>query len=117
MSAKAIRVGDEIRRPFAAAGAIHRFGHLGDDDVDVISIKRTSRHSIAGSSFGQIFFAGRALYLRAHRHAVVFYDVDTRQLPQSGEVERFVEGALVDRAVAKEGESNAAGLFVPRGER
>src|SRR5207248_2824894 len=57
-----------------------------------------------------------ALDLGAHRHVVVFADEDGGELPEAGDVEGFVEGALIDGTVSEEGEADAAGLFVPAGE-
>src|SRR5689334_20347415 len=116
MPAEAIGVGDEIARPFAATSAIDGFSQLLDHGIQIVPINVASRHVVAGSAFGEIFFSRRSGYLRAHRHPVVFYDVDARELHEAREVERFVESALIQRAVAEEREAHPAGFFVPRGE-
>ena len=52
----------------------------------------------------------------AHRHHVVFDDVDDGQLPEAGHVEGFVEGALVHGAVAEEADADLVALAVLDGE-
>src|SRR5439155_18447614 len=47
----------------------------------------------------------------------VFADVDRRQLPDRGEVQRFVERALVDSAVAEERDRDLVRPELLRGER
>jgi hypothetical protein len=92
--------------------AIDRLAEFVDHNVDVVAVDVPVRHRIAAGALGQVFFGAGALDLRAHRHAVVFHDVDDWDLIEACEVQRFVECALINRSVAHEAEGDAAGVFV-----
>ena len=71
---------------------------------------------LSAASLGQVGLGAVPLDLRAHCHQVVFDDEDARQLVEAGQVQRLVECALVDGAVAEERERYAAGFLVPATE-
>src|SRR5207253_6420675 len=86
-------------------------------DVQIIAINVPIRHVVSAAPLGQIFLGTGPLDLGAHRDHVVLDDKNGRQLPQAGEVQGFVEGALIDGAVAEERDADAASAPVPAGER
>src|SRR6478609_5521360 len=94
-------------------GAIDGNLRLGSNLVEVFAVKDIPSHVVAFGSFGQGFLEGRGTLLAgSHRVSVVFDDVDNRKLKKCRQVERFVEGALIDGSVPKITKAAAAQTLV-----
>ena len=95
--------GTAVRRGRASTTSLHRRG--GRDDV--VAVDRDVVDAVAG---GALLERRRVLGRRGRELgvAVVLAEEDHRQLPDRGEVDRFVERAVRDRAVAEERDRDAA---------
>ena len=98
------------RGPVAASGAVDRLGGRLVNGQDVVAVDVDSRHSVAGAAAGHAGVAGRVGKGHLGRELVVLAHEQHRQLPDAGQVEPFVEGAVVDGAVAEEGDGHLLGL-------
>ena len=58
----------------------------------------------------------RSFHGRAHGKEIVFANEDDRQLVKRGEIERFMKGALIDRAVAEKTKRDAIFVSIFAGE-
>ena len=77
---------------------------------DVVAVDVDSGHAITGAAAGHAGIAGRVGERHFGRELVVLADEQHRQLPDAGHVKPFVEGAVVDGAVAEEGDGHLIGL-------
>jgi len=59
----------------------------------------------------------RSFHRRAHGEEIVFTNQDDRQFVERDQIQRFVEGTLIDRAVAEEAKCDAIFLAIFRSER
>src|SRR5262245_41825183 len=59
---------------------------------------------------------GRSFYGRTHREEVIFTNENNRQFIKSREIQRFVEGALVNRSVAEEAKRDTIFATILDGE-
>src|SRR5688500_12966883 len=72
------------------------------DHVDVFADKLVPGHAVSFSTLGEAACVGGGAFLAgAHGVAIVFDDVDHREIPKGGQVEGFVEATLIDGAIAK----------------
>ena len=94
---------DRARRATASTTVAHR----GRGRDDVVAVDRDVVDAVAG---GALLERRRVLGRRGRELgvAVVLAEEDHRQLPHRGEVDRFVERAVRDRAVAEERDRDAA---------
>ena len=74
-------------------------------------------HPVAGGAYRDVLDGERALHREALRVLVVLAHVDHRKLPDRGQVERLVEGALIGRAVAEERDRELVRAELLCGER
>ncbi len=114
---RAIGLDLEQGRPLAATGSLRRLAHRAPDGEHVVAI-----HRDAGDAIGRC--AGRHLGVQGHRAQrrgggvkVVLADQDDGCALEAGEVARLVEGAMIDGAVAEEGDRDAIGAAIARAER
>ena len=92
---------EQCRNAFLAC-ALDRIGG-GDANGDhVLSVHDVARHVIRRAALVNVVDGGRTLDGGAHAVAVVLDDEQAWQLPERRHVERFVEGAVVDRCLAHE---------------
>ena len=96
--------------PSPLAGAVDRLGGCLVNGQDVVAVDVDSGHSVAGAAAGHARVAGRVRKGHFGRELVVLAHEQHRQLPDAGHVEPFVEGAVVDGAVAEEGDGHLIGL-------
>src|ERR1700716_904842 len=84
-----------------AAGSFHRDGCSGTNLVNVFAAEDIPRHTIRLGALGQgILESRRALLAGTHRVTVVLDDVDYRKLEECSQVQRFMEGTLINSAVS-----------------
>ena len=112
-------VGDHVqqRRSVAVAGPLDRFGRGGGHSGHVVAVHRRPLHAIGDSPHGQVVdrcgsAAGCELGV-----LVVLAHVHHTQLLHRREVERLMEGALVDPAVAEEAHRRLVGAAVAGRQR
>src|SRR5579859_1538924 len=80
------------------------------NDVDVVAVDEDTLESVAAGSVGGWMLDRRdALDRRVFHVLVVFAHEDDRKPPYHGEIEGFVEGSDVGRAVAEEADGDLAG--------
>src|SRR5690606_39027290 len=84
---------------------------------DVGAVHPLAVHAVGGGPLVQLGLGRRALHGGAHAEAVVHHDVDDRQVPQRGDVERLVERADVGGAVAHLADHHLVAAAVVDGER
>ncbi len=96
--------------PVAASGTVNGLVGCLVNGQDVVAVDVDSGHSIAGAAAGHAGVAGRVGKGHFGRELVVLAHEQHRQLPDAGHVEPFVEGAVVDGAVAEEGDGHLIGL-------
>ena len=96
-------------RDRVVAGLLH--GH------HVLTIHLDAGHVVARRALAQIGDGGSALDGGTHAIAVVLNDEDRRELPESSDVQRFVERADVGRRLAEVGHRDLIGAAIPGGER
>ena len=101
----AVAVGHRLDqgRPLAGAGAVYRLAQY-EVDLDAVVAVHGDAGDLVGGRAVRDLGDGRGVPVgRGERVLVVLADEDYRQLPHRREVERFVEDALIRRAVAEEG--------------
>ena len=86
---------------------IHNLGNLVADFAKVHSIDDFSGNVVAFRAIDNLLERGRSLHGSAHGEEVVFANENDRQFIKSGQIQRFVESALIDRAVTEEAERDA----------
>ena len=100
----------EQRGPIAISGAVDGQAGCLVNGQDVVAVDVDSGHSVAVAPAGHAGVAGRVGKGHLGRELVVLAHEQHRQLPDAGHVEAFVEGAVVDGAVAEEGDGHLIGL-------
>ena len=80
------------------------------DGQHVVAVDVDSGHSVARAAAGHAGVGRRVREGHLGRELVVLADEEHRQLPDAGHVEPFVEGAVVDGAVAEERDGHLIGL-------
>ena len=75
-----------------------------------------ARDIVAFRAIDDFLERSRALDRCAHGEEVVFANENDRQLVERGQIERFVEGSLVDRPIAEEAKRDPVFTAVLRGE-
>ena len=100
VSTIAIRAHFQQGGALALAGAVHGLPGAGADLVHGVAVDDGPVHAVAVGAAGERLAGGGAFLARAHGVLVVLDDEDDRHVPEGGEVERFVDGALVGGAVA-----------------
>src|SRR5207248_11035687 len=71
------------------------------------AIHYTTRNVITFGAIDDLFERRGTLYRGSHGKEIVLANKNHRQLEESGEVQRFMKGALIDGAVAEKAKSNA----------
>ena len=117
MAARAIGLGLDQRRTLARPRPLGRLERGFGDGGEIVAVDDDARHRIGARAVGDIGDGGRAGHRHRHRILIVLADEDDRQLPDRGEVERLVKGALVVGAVAEERERDRAGAPLLGAER
>src|SRR3990167_8010078 len=79
----------------------------GEDRGDVIAIHRAGRNSVGRCPVRNVIAAYRLAAVDEGLPLVVLADVEDGQVPQGGEIERFVEAALAGRTIAEETDDDA----------
>src|SRR4051812_46220189 len=103
MGAGAVRPAFEQGWPAAGSRPPDRlFRHLIDAE-DVIPIQRDARHAVARRLRRNIRVPRHSGEWYFGRVLVVLADEEDGQIPDGGEVQPLVEGAVVDRAIPEEG--------------
>src|SRR5271170_7829678 len=117
MAARTIGLGFDQGRPLAELGAINRSEGGLRDLSEGVAVDDDAWHSISRGALGDILDRGRTL--RGHRHAVLIVLANKyyRQLPNRGDVQGLVKGALVVGAVAEEGDRHRPGAALLGAER
>src|SRR5438067_1840585 len=90
------------RRPFLSSSARRRCRCRLINRAHILTVDEYARNPIPVRSPGHTGLSMAHRDRGANRVAVVLAYVDHGQLPERRHVQRFVEGALVDGAVAKE---------------
>src|SRR5690606_23805599 len=96
----AIGLGLDQRGSLAASGAGNRFSGGFVDREEIETVDDHTGHLVRGGAGGDITDGAVVADRGRLGVAVVLADEDDWQLPDRGEVERLVEGALVGSAVA-----------------
>lgn len=111
-----VAVGVDFENGWAGlvVGAFDGLVHAVANGVDGFSANGVPIHVVAfGASCEAAFGEGAGALLGSpHAVAVVLDDVDDRQVPKGGEVEGFVEGALIDGSVSEETHAAAFDVLV-----
>lgn len=95
------------------AGTLHGDVGFGADFVDVGAVDDVPFHVVAFGALGEASAEGGGAFLGgSHGVAVVFDDVDDGEFEEGGDVEGFVECALVDGTIAEVAEGAAFEAFV-----
>src|SRR5579859_5087510 len=108
--ARAIGAALNQRRPAARARPAHGLARRAVDGQHVIAVDADGGQAIGHAAVGHFRVAGRIRKGHLGRIQVVLADKDHRQLPDGGQVDAFVKGAIAYRAIAEEGHADAAGL-------
>src|SRR4030095_9788116 len=90
---------------------IHNLGNLVADFAKVHSIDNFSGNVVAFRAVNDLPERRRSLHGSAHGEEVVFTNENDRQFIKSGQIQRFVEGALIDRSITEEAERHT--IFAP----
>src|SRR5690606_40678396 len=90
-----------------------RLGGLLVDVDHVVSVDLLPRHPVGGSSSNDGTTGGRAVHRHRHPVLVVLAHEHHRQIPDRGQVQRFVEGAFVGGSVAEEAGDDAVAPLHP----
>ncbi len=97
-------------RPAAGPRPLDRLlGHLMDGE-HVVAVDGDAGNAVGRRLGGDIGVERRHADRRRRGVEVVLADEDGGRLLHAGEVDRLVEAGVVDRAVAEEGDADAAGL-------
>ncbi len=102
----AIGLGLDQRRTLAGAGALGRLLHRQPDGEHVIAVDGDAGHAVGGGLGGDLGVKRDRLQRRGGGVEIVLADEHRRRPLHSGEVERFVEAAMVGGAVAEEGNAD-----------
>ena len=102
------------RRAPAAAQAIRHVAHQPVDRHRVAAVDDVAVHVVGGGAHRQVLHRRRLPHAGGDGVQVVLHEADQRQLPEPGHVQRLVQGALVQGAVAHEAHHHAvaAGLLL-----
>ena len=109
VAAVAVGLGLDQRRPLLLARAVDGLAQRVAHGQQVHAVDVAAGDAVGGAALVEVLDRGRAVEGGAHAVAVVLDDVDDRQVPQRAHVQRLVEGALVDGAVAEEAEHDLVG--------
>src|SRR5207245_10996972 len=113
----AVRIGDDERRAFTGTRTCDRVACGRVDRPHVAPVHVHPGHPVTLGALRDVLDRDRALHRQAFGVLVVFADVDRRQLPDRGQVQRFVAGALVGSAVAEDRDRDLVGPELLRRER
>src|SRR5579859_4754338 len=108
--ARAIGAALNQRRPAARARPAHGLARRAVDGQHVIAVDADGGQAIGHAAVGHFRVAGRTRKGHLGRIQVGLADKYPRQLPDGGQVDAFVKGAIAYRAIAEEGHADAAGL-------
>ena len=115
MADRAIGLGLDQRRALAGTGARGRLGHHLPDGDDVVAVDGDAGNAIGRRAGRDLGVQRRRGERRRRRIEIVLADEDRRRLLDAGEVERFMEAAMVGGAVAEEGDADV--VAAPRAGR
>ena len=107
MADGAIGLGLDERRAGAGAGATDSLLHHLPDGDDVIAVDGNARNAIGGGLGGDLGVQRRRGERRRGGVEIVLADEDRRRLLDAGKVQRLVEAAMVDGAIAEKGDADA----------
>ena len=111
VAAVAVGLDLEERRALLLARAVDRLGRgPRAPSSSVHPVHVAAGDAVGAAALVEVLHRRGAVERGAHAVAVVLDDVDDRQLPERGDVQGLVEGALVDGAVAEEAEHHLLGL-------
>ena len=100
----------ECRMRFLSDG-IYNLGDLVADFAKVHSIDDFSGNVVTFRAIDDLPERGRSLHGSTHCEKVVFTNEDDRQFIESRQIQRFVEGSLIDRSITEKAERDA--IFAP----
>ncbi len=106
----AVRPAFEQGRPAAVARPADRLARRRVDRRRVVAVHLGAGQAVAGGPRRHAGVAGRVGERHLGGVLVVFADEKDRQFPDGGQVQPFVEGPVVDRPVAEEGDGDALRL-------
>ncbi len=106
----AVRLAFDQRGAAAGAGVAHRLAGRFVNGLDIIAVHLAAGQTIRGGADGYAGIAGRVGERHFRGELVVLADEQHRQFPNAGEVQAFVERAIVHRAIAEEGDGNAVAV-------
>ena len=109
-----VGLGLDQRRAFAGAGAFGCLLHGKPDGERIVAVDGDPDHAVAGGTLGDFWVERDGLERSRGRIEVVFADKDGRRALDGREIQRFVKGAVVRRAVAEEGDADIVGAFLTR---
>ncbi len=109
----AVGLGLDQRRALAGAGALDGGARNLEHGEDVVAVDRDAGDAIGGGLAGDLGIEGRLGERRRRGVEIVLADEDDRRLLDAGEVHRLVEAAVVDRAVAEEGDADVVAALGP----
>ena len=108
MAAEAVGHSLDKGRALAFAGPVHCFPSGVHNFEDVHAVYLAGRvHAVDRGEAEDVGSGEGVLYGGTHAVAVVFAEEDYWKVPEGGQVEGFVELALVDGAIAEEAEGHA----------
>src|SRR5437660_10442021 len=81
------------------------------------SVHHATGNVITFRSIDNLFKRSGTLDRGSHGKEIVFANKNHRQFEKGGEVQRFVKGTLIDRAVAEKAKGNAIFISIFAGER
>ena len=101
VGAPAVGLALHQRRSHAGAGAVHRLADGLVYGQDAVAVDGDAGQSVACAAVRDVLDLAHLRLARAHGVEVVLADVNARQAERRGDVQRFVEGPFVRRAVAE----------------